>query len=1430
MSDFAAVLATELASCDPNRSSVHFSTPGYCFNGLFTTDDHAFGDASFSEVQGLECLSDAPSIGVDEAAVERIAAALENAYIAGQWTTVVQQIATTLGQQLLPTQFVVLLAALRNFLRAPLLDSAQAQPHVAASLLGVFTAALDIASTEKWQHALSFLAELLRQPAADPAMHILLATRLVSVIVREINRLPTQLLPGQLAAAHQGYKLLKQLVETSESTADVSLPLVDIIPAAVLAGKPHWTLATFFESLEERRVQMAEFTLPPVCSFAPLAQPIASSPEESAPQPNAALHLLRIPMWQDSNIQGKELRRRYPLGEQLRQVRTQSGITRDTVLDAFFRDLEDRVVRCSTTVARMTCTRFAAHSDDSADVFVPEDQSPFLQLLPIADELYSLVDTDQISFEQTVDRFLGIAQHLRGQEGGNTNYLLWLLLQLLHIEKVGDGVVGTDLAGEERLFAKITELYEGSTMTTDHAFSLVDLAMPCSICHQQKRLRDKNLLKFRYPKLASAMPLAQSCFLLQTHFGSAYKANVSNRGQWHDISVDEMTRIAIVSQLRQHLVADTLYVYLVSCDELDVEKFPSGCTFLKGGNLDYRLLELVTVDCRHRLLQLIYKMMLDHESGPRFPNPVAANSVSPYVLDAVANIIYCSPCSSELMITEVFERLKRLLTKLAREAEGGDSTGQDKPSSVSDTAWRWIGTVADLTSGRLLRFLKYPFGSDIFAAAITALQNVKNRQVYLMLENLCISLVGNTDFLTANLGMLSRLSFAGLELPARVMMTNLARIRKSSEAHGSLLLPDETVKQAVINLSSVVPFWAPETLEFFPEPMKSFVQQTASLMPADDLMEVKPDQLLSLEPDAFRAPEHQPNVLIYLWWKYISDADSIAAALDAVRPALSSIAPRQLTSYTTRLVDHIGMAIGNIVQLESAVASLGYLLWNAQVLEFSHVVLALAHCGRGSGGVLDVLAALLFDAEEFRARVQRWCALFPTHRLWKENDYHAKLMAYLHEYPEHYQLENANADAEALRENTSASAAAVSLPVYYTSVVTRFLTILPELVGRFIESGRGDFASAVLATYGGLIKYRAAPLSVVRSILRYYRRSIISSDQALLAQLAGSLSAEDYPFVSEFAEFLRNASAASPSEQFPIEQIIARTVQGADYAPAMNGDRIERHFCEIIDATEESIVVAAIEAMAGPWTSEVVVQSALAWVCSSASLGTKQLTALARIFALLPHDEFVLPFSLALTITFLECSTQPDEFAAQKASDAAERREEGTAGCGEGRTKSSLDATADNPAMALLACIHSLASWCGPLVLQPVIEAISVHRLDLLATGRTTLVCRLLGPALAQLNSVPVLSSTCLFQLLGILVDLDASGPLFRETTDCMLDFFHVFLRSVTLPVDALMQAQAELATAPVSVVRNAAITALAGALASAASATINVSATVVVG
>ena len=58
--------------------------------------------------------------------------------------------------------------------------------------------------------------------------------------------------------------------------------------------------------------------------------------------------------------------------------------------------------------------------------------------------------------------------------------------------------------------------------------------------------------------------------------------------------------LSIVSQLRQHLVPNSLYVYLVPTKKDIGHLGYNGATYLKGGIIDYALLDYLNVDGKHR--------------------------------------------------------------------------------------------------------------------------------------------------------------------------------------------------------------------------------------------------------------------------------------------------------------------------------------------------------------------------------------------------------------------------------------------------------------------------------------------------------------------------------------------------------------------------------------------------------------------------------------------------------------------------------------------------------------------------------------------------------------------------------------------------------------------------------------------------------------
>jgi hypothetical protein len=135
------------------------------------------------------------------------------------------------------------------------------------------------------------------------------------------------------------------------------------------------------------------------------------------------------------------------------------------------------------------------------------------------------------------------------------------------------------------------------------------------------------------------------------------------------MNLQEMTVVGLECQLRQDIVPYALYVYLVPT-KLDIGTLGHpAATFVKGGSLSYKLLDLLSINAKHRLLQVIYKMMLDSELGPRYqantpttpstsiipspPPPQQKNTaasptitcVPPYVLDVVYKLLYSAPCS-----------------------------------------------------------------------------------------------------------------------------------------------------------------------------------------------------------------------------------------------------------------------------------------------------------------------------------------------------------------------------------------------------------------------------------------------------------------------------------------------------------------------------------------------------------------------------------------------------------------------------------------------------------------------------------------------------------------------------------------------------------------------------------------------------------------
>ncbi|KAI9598837.1 hypothetical protein BDF19DRAFT_431544 [Syncephalis fuscata] len=1251
MADFEAILTAELSACKTNLEKGPLSTPAYCFDGLFTPGEQ--DGHNLAEEWALDSLGVFSGVA-DEGHVERIVTALETAYLTGNYPTAAQTISLVLKRSLTSDQFAVLLSALTTFVRSSVLDPVQARPQVAASLLGTLLPILDITQPSQWQRGLVLLEELLQRLPVTLPMRNLLANRVLTTLVQQVNRLPVHLRTSQLVGIQKTVSVLEPLVFVGIEASATPLSLVDIVSEISIGDQEHWALDGVLEHLRKRRLALAELILPPVdASCSSYAWLLSGDPLVMT---SSAYTLLKISPHESTN--GNPLLPHISIRELLHLTKAGKAGSVPELIDAFFRNLEDKVVECSNSIAQVSSEKFAAVGADNADVYIPNDFSSFSSIIQLADDLYTLVDSEIVTFEVVTDKFLAIAKRIRERQHGNVNYLLWLLLQLFHIEKVGEAVIAADLASDERLLAKITDLCDEKSML-QQSFSIVDLAMPCSICHQQKRLKDKNLIKFRHPKLASAM----------AHFANAYKANIVQRSLLHHLSIDEIMRIAIVSQLRQHLVSDTLYVYLVPCDNLETEKMPfSTATFLKGGILDYSLLGLVSVDCRHRLLQLIYKMMLDHETGPRFPNAVEANSVSPYVLEVVANIIYSSPSSAELMISEVFERLRRILAKLAKE-----ENSKEGQSVFSETTWRWISTMAELLSGPL--------------------PNIRNRRVYIILESLCVNLLSNGQFLPDCIAILDQISFTGLPLLARITMMTTARMWSFNYINRKTLISEASLEKILMRISAEAPSWAPEIIQHFPEPIRSFVQQTSSLIPPPVLLNAEPEHILNLSPQDFNQPEHQLDVLVYLWWKCINDTEHIDQILTEIRPVLQSIPPHQLMHATIRLAEHTSLAVGMLVSVEAACNALNRLTWQAQVISHNQLIIAFARCNYHMEPTLDLLEGYLLHTDELQKRVQRWCTLFTQHNYWEDENYHERLVTYLNEFPEYNCFEKCGNDTPSTDQET--------LPVYFYSNILDFTSVF-----RVVEI-RLSLLSATNTTF-----------------LKSYSATFVENPP-LLMKLLKVLPLESYPFSPIFINYVRSWPDVTEIK-FSVEQVVDRLINANKYRKPEW--RIKQQY--------QLLYTTVFETNTMLWPAETIIQSTLDYLYTATAttpLTISQVGAIAQWYAALPREIFLFPLTMAIASAILEVDAQIDDNI---------QRQKRLFELASSNTTTTSATNMTTPLMALLACLHELMQFAGDCILPSIMEAISTRRPDLAIKGRALRVPQLLAVGLHHTTQQPALAST----------------------------------------------------------------------------------------
>ncbi|KAJ2035965.1 hypothetical protein H4S03_003963 [Coemansia sp. S3946] len=796
------------------------------------------------------------------------------------------------------------------------------------------------------------------------------------------------------------------------------------------------------------------------------------------------------------------------------------------------------------------------NDNSDASMIVPRNIQYWEHMNEIADQLYYFVLFDAIPYKAVHERLYSLVfpKDSDIQAGGSMrrrdNSYIWLLLQLFHIEKVAAGPIRADLAGDEDMLDQLMQMYNEQQIVSKDAFYVRDLALQAAMSHQQEKISDNQGVKFRHPRMAVAMPFAAVVFRLRQEFGRWFREERPELLAGD--TVCRAMKTAAVSQFRQYAVPNALYTFLVPPREA-IGQLPSGplTTYQQGGRISTLLLDNINVGGKHRLLQLVYKMMLAHEMGPQFQvdgRPPAARDgitcVSPHVVDTVYRLLYNAPYSNELMMKEVLEKLRRCDEAMVR---GG-------VARLAAPTLRWLYTVYQLMNCRLLRFFKYyAHASHLVHHLRHSLVHVTHRQLYGSLECFALCLVNlqhDVGFLQALLDpgyhgvslepvrpearpvryskpAVAWFACAMLARNAAVVIARIVAMRGLGDAPG-LVLEDCLASLPLQPLP-----WAPAVLRFLPRPVRAYYARASSAEPVVAAADVR--RLIDARPehralvDAGAAPgseaalvalyadaRHRPLFLLTLWELLL---ESPRPVIPVVRRVLLAFPPSQMSACTAALVDYIAAAVDD-VGLGTVGPLLDSLMFTFRFVQHEHVVFGLVrgvHDLRGDTARLALVRHVLLGSVEFVARLAEWQRLDFQGRYWADVDHWRKQEAYLARFPEYFEYE-----AQLVKDGVAVDPPpALPLPIYYETAMVRLLPVLEFALGRLIEAEDRSLLCDVLDRLGILYRLHQVPLTTLMNTLFVFFDAPALHDPTVMRSLALSLlDMTQQSFTPEFTRFV----------------------------------------------------------------------------------------------------------------------------------------------------------------------------------------------------------------------------------------------------------------------------------------------------------------------
>lgn len=1035
---------------------------------------------------------------------------------------------------------------------------------------------------------------------------------------------------------------------------DLIREISQVFPPGVVV---HWTLEAFMSHLQGRRQLLAALVMPPDAAWPLISQ--ISRQHEFVNLTQRPTHVMFAPDYAErvdnnatttsAGLLGDLLFQRAPWDEIIFMIRQlpPTPSSASTIREALVVKTRN-VVRCIQRHSRFQERRQVDTSGIVAanpDMVIPENLDFMEILAELSDQLYAFASNDlspitnifpsgyAIQYEDLIVDFhtLVTGTDKEPPELEKDNTLIFLLLQLIHIDKIGgkDKLLPQDYASDEHLFRLLIGLYNEDQVNSKDGFYLRDLALQCAITHQQGYIRDRAMMKFRHPKLAVIWPYySQICYNVQSYFATKYKNNVQDTTSFSKLPMQENVKVAMESQIRQNIVAGCLFVYLVPNNNGKKVELDTSGMFVQGGVVNYKLLDMLNVDAKHRLIGLLYKMMLDGDSGPRIhaDPPLNVQFVAPSVIDVMYKLFMNSPCSVDQVTKALLDRLRRY----------------DRLPKMSETmppeATRWLFTVLQLLNFRLIRSLKFTPGCPHLLHYMKfALSLTKHRALHNLVETCnhsALAVQTSHKFLRSLVDNKRERPywFEESEALARRAVMTVARVVK---LRGQGDAPAGIVAEILQILHKHPIIWTEEIMAFFPEPVREFyrVQEqsgTSEHIPGavtelevTTLLEGTSVHNVLLVPKGTEPNTHlllhysdmanHPFFLCVFWEIIVIHQQISETMLEDIRAVMLQFPPSHMSTYTQQLVDYALWKLDpkspSATPIDFVVRSFEDLVWKYQLLSIEHVLLALmtGHPARSGDLGLHILIQMTIHSSELSSRISHWTSIGISPRPWEEDSYYEKLQSYLARYPEFFGFE-----AHEVRMGTNPINPPLDIPLLanYNNVLLRLLNIFDLIIGRFIEYGMTDTLVTFLETFGCLYLYHTTPLGFVRDTLLYYYESPTLRDPRVakaLLKLLDFKQVELSPVLTDYAQEL-NRSEELFDENY-VSEICRKLAVSMD--PKECGYRSdpslpERHYREISNSATQGLYVAVIEVLACPMTKEKFMEQLLNVALGKRTAGASQ--------------------------------------------------------------------------------------------------------------------------------------------------------------------------------------------------------------------------------